>query len=160
MPCPHAEAAKKRAADEAYEEQRAAKKGKFVPRVGDWKCSCGYWNRKFWFYCRGRGGECEGIRVERYIKSVQEPGERIEERICKAKFFGDWLCRCGSWRRSHHNSCHLCGGTVESGCWEYTASDEKLRDAPEPETMTQAQKTSRWFATAGRTEKKKKNGYY
>jgi hypothetical protein len=151
----------KRAAKEALDDNRASKKVKrvYVPRVGDWLCNeCGYWNCKYWRSCRRKGKEeCEGVRTR--AKEVQRRGEGIEENTCGAKFCGDWKCMCGYWSRGWWEFCDKCHKPVED-CWDYTAvggdgegrdgdlpfAKEKVHDDP----LSEAQKRSRYFATAGK----------
>jgi hypothetical protein len=94
-----------------------------------------------------------------YVPRVQRRGEGIEENTCGAKFCGDWKCMCGYWSRGWWEFCDKCHKPVED-CWDYTAvggdgegrdgdlpfAKEKVHDDP----LSEAQKRSRYFATAGK----------
>jgi hypothetical protein len=133
-------------------------KRRYVPRVGDWKCDCGYWNYRYWYLCRRTGEEkCEGVRSR--TKEVQYRGECIEENRCGAKFCGDWRCLCGHWSRYWWKFCDACHEPYDV-CWEYTAvtGDAEHEDGDLPLTkakvhddpLSDAQKRNRYFATAGK----------
>lgn len=151
--CPYA----KRAADEERAAERASKRGKFVPCVGDWRCPVWFfWNQKYSFLCASNretedGSYCPGHRDGEpgQVVRVQQPGPGIEERPIRAKYNGDWMCRPGWWNRVYAKYCGGCG--MEGGkCLEYSTEGEGLPEAPEVEHKTEAQKTSAYFAMEGR----------
>ncbi|CAO2656424.1 Nn.00g052270.m01.CDS01 [Neocucurbitaria sp. VM-36] len=140
---------KKRAAQEEREKQRTAKKGKY-----------------FWWNCRSKKNKeyeepCNGRRTEEYTQCVQAAGDGIEERHCRAKYNGDWLCECKYWNRHYWQHCDGCGD-FRKNSWEYTVEDDSLQEAPDSDrsSMTEAQKTTLWFKTEGRFMNPKRRRKY
>ena len=156
MPCPLRAQANKRAAEEALEKEREAKRAArrgqpFRPRLDDWQCRCKYWNSKFWFNCRCRK-KCDYYRSDQHIIKRQAAGEGIEDHPpIKAKWDGDWCCTCSQWNRAWTTYCFRCIKDMEE-CWDYTAKNGVDGDllpppAKEPDEPSEASKRQKFFAT-------------
>jgi hypothetical protein len=101
------------------------------------------------------------------LKSIppKKSGLGIKEHPpARCRYVNDWRCECGWWNREWYQKCGTCGKNFEEGrayiAGPEDGEDGKLPHAPEKDdSMSEAQKRSKFFATHDVHWKKQSSKY-